>query len=39
MQDAEPVLPLIEAEPPRKKDKKKERKMDEMDVDERTLNQ
>ncbi|KAN0123630.1 hypothetical protein V8E52_002962 [Russula decolorans] len=35
MQDAEPVLPLIEAEPPRKKDKKKKkRKMDEMDVDE-----
>ncbi|KAF8490845.1 Nop-domain-containing protein [Russula emetica] len=35
MQDAEPVLPLIEAEPPRKKDKKKKkRKLDEMDVDE-----
>ena len=33
--DAEPVLPLIEAEPPRKKDKKKKkRKLDEMDVDE-----
>jgi hypothetical protein len=28
------VLPLIEAEPPRKKDKKKKRKLDEMDVDE-----
>ena len=35
MLDAEPVLPLIEAEPPRKKDKKKKkRKLDEMDVDE-----
>ena len=34
MEDAEPVLPLIEAEPPRKKDKKKKRKLDEMDVDE-----
>jgi hypothetical protein len=30
----EPVLPLIEAEPPRKKDKKKKRKLDEMDADE-----
>ena len=34
MGDAEPVLPLIEAEPPRKKDKKKKRKLDDMDVDE-----
>jgi hypothetical protein len=28
------VLPLIEAEPPGKKDKKKKRKLDEIDVDE-----
>ena len=35
MEDAEPMLPLIEAEPPRKKDKKKKkRKVDEMGVDE-----
>jgi nucleolar protein 56 len=34
MADAEPILPLIEAEPPKKKDKKKKkRKADEMELD------
>ena len=34
MADAEPALPLIEAEPPKKKDKKKKRKLDERELDE-----
>jgi nucleolar protein 56 len=34
MADVEPILPLIEAEPPKKKDKKKrKRKADEMELD------
>ncbi|KIJ64577.1 hypothetical protein HYDPIDRAFT_111940 [Hydnomerulius pinastri MD-312] len=34
MDDAEPILPLIEASPKPKKDKKKKRTSDDMDVDE-----